>query len=253
MENFKRREGEVVIAHISDLHFGSKNQTKPWDSVRQFLGEIRPELVLVTGDVADSPKRKFFEAAKRSLDAIGAPRYFVCPGNHDRHAKGNKFGRLWDWLSGSSPELFDRTFNSWVAGDREEVVTVGTNPQWRIGIFGLDSSLGADFSARGYANPKDLEIIEGNAPASNADLCFLLVHHHVQSVRKLEEERWVQGVEVLNVMTLVNSGHLLESTCGATINVLLHGHEHASFWARYGSLESGQGECCVLGAGSATG
>lgn len=243
-----------MIAHISDLHFGSRKQSGPWESLGQFLRkEIKPELVLVTGDLADSPKRKLFQAAKKSLDAIGAPRYLVCPGNHDRHTKGNNLGRLWDWLVGSEPEAFNQTFEGFMAGHNEEVVTIGTDPQWRIGIFGLDSSLDAGFSARGYANPEELNLLRGNAPASKADLCFLLVHHHVQSVRKLEENRWAQRAGLFDVMTLVNSGHLLESSCDATINVLLHGHEHAWFWARYGSLENGQGDCCVLGAGSAAG
>ena len=45
----------VTIAHLSDLHFGMKSQTESWRPLTNFLAnELRPDLVLVTGDLADS-------------------------------------------------------------------------------------------------------------------------------------------------------------------------------------------------------
>jgi hypothetical protein len=37
------------------------------------------------------------------------------------------------------------------------------------------------------------------------------------------------------------------------VDLVLHGHEHAANWARYGSLEPGATESCVIAAGSGTG
>ena len=59
--------------------------------------------------------------------------------------------------------------------------------------------------------------------------------------------------DLANLTYLVNSGIFLETLAKAHVDIVLHGHEHAAHWARYGSLEGGKRELCVLGAASATG
>lgn len=56
MRNWKKTfEGQTLIAHISDLHFGSDNQLSCWEKFVNFLkSDIQPGLILVTGDIADS-------------------------------------------------------------------------------------------------------------------------------------------------------------------------------------------------------
>jgi len=85
---------DTVIAHISDLHFGAHNQMECWEIIARFLREqVKPALILATGDIVDSPSGPLYDEAKRALDALQSP-YYVCAGNHDRHAKGNVGRRL---------------------------------------------------------------------------------------------------------------------------------------------------------------
>ena len=87
--------GEVAVAHISDLHFGRSTRAEEvWPEVAEFItSTVRPELVIVTGDLVDSPNDKNYTDAKGALDSLGLP-YLVCSGNHDRYKKGNKVSAL---------------------------------------------------------------------------------------------------------------------------------------------------------------
>ena len=89
-ERIPRYDGEHAIVHLSDLHFGSPNYQEVWSLTNEFLREIEPDLLLVTGDLVDSPKKKLYEEVKKSLDELRI-QYFVCAGNHDRFYRGNQF------------------------------------------------------------------------------------------------------------------------------------------------------------------
>jgi Icc protein len=76
----------IVIAHVSDTHFG--------DSVREpavrtaavmdhlLAMSPRPDVLVVSGDVADHGLPEEYAAARAWLDRWGGP-LAVCPGNHD--------------------------------------------------------------------------------------------------------------------------------------------------------------------------
>jgi 3',5'-cyclic AMP phosphodiesterase CpdA len=71
----------VTLAHLSDLHFGREDPAV----VSALLAELRgepPTLLAVSGDLTQRARRREFEAARRFLDAVPAPRVVV-PGNHD--------------------------------------------------------------------------------------------------------------------------------------------------------------------------
>ncbi len=87
MPNLHLRDGEIGIAHLSDLHFGVGGDKDVWKLLGQILQEVRPELLLVSGDLADTPSQTLFEAARDGLDGFKVP-YRVCLGNHDRFIKG---------------------------------------------------------------------------------------------------------------------------------------------------------------------
>src|SRR5271156_5280643 len=95
----------VKIAHLSDLHFGALGDKAAWNCLLEYLcNEVKPDLVLVTGDLVDTPKRPLFAEAREALENLneklgwikGDPKkYIVCAGNHDRHARGNALP--WRW------------------------------------------------------------------------------------------------------------------------------------------------------------
>lgn len=72
------------IAHLSDLHFGRHDDTVV-DGLSAALTTIRPDAVVISGDLTQRARRRQFIAARAFIDALrgaGLP-VIVVPGNHD--------------------------------------------------------------------------------------------------------------------------------------------------------------------------
>jgi 3',5'-cyclic AMP phosphodiesterase CpdA len=135
------------IIHLSDLHFGAENYKACWQVVEQYLQFLEPDLLLVTGDIADYPSRVIFEEAKHALDSLRVS-YFVCAGNHDRHLKGNVASSLILKVIGKQDAAanFADVFQNHVATPSEfRVADVGNHSRLKIGVLGLESSQFADY------------------------------------------------------------------------------------------------------------
>jgi len=245
----------IRIAHISDPHFGSANQKQVWQPVAIHLRTQSLHFLLVTGDLADSPKRKFFDDAHDALEDLQVP-YLVIPGNHDRFTKGNNFlNKLFRLLSDPS-EYFDQVFQGCVAIPNSVATRPLADATYRrtLRIVGIDSSRNADFFARGYVLPTDMVSVEKTMSGSTgSDLKIALVHHHLLSVRALEEARQGHLASLAEVTTLVNAGSVLESFSANQVSLVLHGHEHMFNCAWYTSASPNNSASCVVGADSITG
>lgn len=83
----------IKIAHISDLHFGPSFDWELWDYVREALKHEEPDVIVVSGDVVDSPWPVLLLQAKRELEDLQSncsdAELFVVPGNHDIAILGN--------------------------------------------------------------------------------------------------------------------------------------------------------------------
>src|SRR5687768_10104926 len=69
------------IAHLSDVHFGRVRQVV-LDPLRRRLEELRPDLLVVSGDITQRARTSEFEAARAYIASRRRPRVVV-PGNHD--------------------------------------------------------------------------------------------------------------------------------------------------------------------------
>ena len=68
--------------HISDLHRGTRPDPERDDALVSLCDELRPELVIASGDLGNRGRRAELEQAKALLDRLPAPALAV-PGNHD--------------------------------------------------------------------------------------------------------------------------------------------------------------------------
>lgn len=73
-----------TIAHISDLHFGTEDDTVSEALVHELDGTSRPlpSVVAISGDLTQRARPGEFRAAKAFLDGLRVP-HVVVPGNHD--------------------------------------------------------------------------------------------------------------------------------------------------------------------------
>ena len=70
------------VLHVSDLHRGSRESAAVDDALVALAGELAPDVVLATGDLANRGRREELERARTLLERAGAPVVAV-PGNHD--------------------------------------------------------------------------------------------------------------------------------------------------------------------------
>jgi 3',5'-cyclic AMP phosphodiesterase CpdA len=91
------------VLHVSDLHFGTREDPAMERALLALLRDVRPELVIASGDLTHRGRRKEHERAERFLRSLGLPLLAV-PGNHDipytfpaRFTRPwQEFERLWE-------------------------------------------------------------------------------------------------------------------------------------------------------------
>lgn len=86
MSNFN---SEVRILHISDLHFGFWFDKDSWEDLSRYIVILKPHLLIITGDLVNSPSRYRLKQAKNRIEELIAKlndpevKVIIVPGNHD--------------------------------------------------------------------------------------------------------------------------------------------------------------------------
>jgi 3',5'-cyclic AMP phosphodiesterase CpdA len=70
-----------TVVHLSDLHFGRVDPIVA-DALRGTVSELRPDVLVVSGDFTQRARTGQFRAARAFLDLLPQPQLIV-PGNHD--------------------------------------------------------------------------------------------------------------------------------------------------------------------------
>lgn len=70
-----------VVLQVSDTHFGTE-QPAVLEAVVALAAQLRPDLVVLSGDITQRARPAQFVAAKAFVDRLGAP-VLAVPGNHD--------------------------------------------------------------------------------------------------------------------------------------------------------------------------
>lgn len=79
---------DIIISHISDLHFNINTKTKDLSKVTQELNKIKPDYIMITGDLIDIPsitnnKNKIKELLSFLSDIAKITKVLISIGNHD--------------------------------------------------------------------------------------------------------------------------------------------------------------------------
>jgi 3',5'-cyclic AMP phosphodiesterase CpdA len=74
----------VQLLHVSDLHFGALADLEQIEGLEQMLPDLRPDAVVITGDLSQRARHGEFQRARALVQAAArtAP-VLVIPGNHD--------------------------------------------------------------------------------------------------------------------------------------------------------------------------
>jgi 3',5'-cyclic AMP phosphodiesterase CpdA len=72
----------TVLLHLSDLHFGTERQSVV-DALLRLVDTVRPDLIVMSGDLTQRARRHQFDAARAFSARFGATPFLTIPGNHD--------------------------------------------------------------------------------------------------------------------------------------------------------------------------
>src|SRR3954471_6030249 len=70
------------ILHVSDLHFGARDDPILEQGLASLIERVSPEIVIASGDLTHRGQRDQHERAAGFLRRLGAP-VLAVPGNHD--------------------------------------------------------------------------------------------------------------------------------------------------------------------------
>jgi 3',5'-cyclic AMP phosphodiesterase CpdA len=70
-----------TLVHLSDLHFGRVDRALV-EPLSELVGRMKPDVVVVSGDLTQRARTEQFKDARRFLDSLPSPQ-IVVPGNHD--------------------------------------------------------------------------------------------------------------------------------------------------------------------------
>jgi predicted MPP superfamily phosphohydrolase len=109
-------EGEVRVVHLSDVHIGSFYGTRFLRKVVEVTNSLDPDMVVITGDLADGA-HPYTGETFRPLNDVKAPVYYVT-GNHEHYAG------LSDVLASLEQTKVHRLTNSMVVDQGIQVIGV---------------------------------------------------------------------------------------------------------------------------------
>ena len=201
------------IAQISDIHCGELTfDVHLLESAIKRINAMRPDVVVIAGDMTASGYEWEFEDAARWLDEIEPPKVII-PGNHDSRNVGYVH---FEQYFGQRFSLFRKEFE----GLRAECLQATG-----VTIVAVDSS-SPDLDDGHVGREHYAWIAEQFAQEPN-DLKVLAIHHHMVSIPGTGRER--------NIIT--DAGDLLAELTKLDIDVVLSGHKHVPFfWGLNGML-----------------
>jgi 3',5'-cyclic AMP phosphodiesterase CpdA len=131
------------ILHVSDLHFGPRDDPAVHEAIRGFVARAEPELIVATGDLTHRGRAAQHDRAATFLRSLGTPVVAV-PGNHDiPYSFPARFTHPW--------REFDRVWETTEPVYTTEAVhLVGVNSvrPWRHQSGGVDDAQLARVSRR---------------------------------------------------------------------------------------------------------
>jgi len=216
------------LVHLSDLHFGAHDE-RLVEAVEQHVDDIKPDLVVISGDFTQRARTEQFEQACEFLDRLRQRGHEVLavPGNHDVP--------LYDVLRRFlSPLARYRRFIDDTLCPFVELPGVA--------VLGINTARSLTFKD-GRINEGQVDFIRDTFDRTSRDVFRILVTHHPLFALPVGEQ----------VEAPVGRQELaLDAVSDAGVDLLLAGHTHHAASHDASDLVTRAGGVLVVQAGTAT-
>ncbi len=182
----------MIIVQISDIHCGPTEiflKTKLTEAISE-INALKPDVVILAGDLTENGIKSEFEEAKRFIDQITCPTKIFTMGNHDARHTGFI---IFEELFGKPGGIFD--------GDSYTIVYVNTaRPDRDEGRISRDQ----------------MELIEKAFTGSREKINILVMHHHLIPIPDTGLEKAI----------VEDAGDVLKAVSNLHTDLVLSGHRH---------------------------
>ncbi|MGQ0771699.1 MAG: metallophosphoesterase family protein [Nitrososphaerota archaeon] len=180
----------MIIVQLSDIHVGSQFREDVFEKVIKEVNALRPDAIIVTGDLTNEGLSKEYEKCKKLLMRLETKKIITISGNHDYRNTG--------YL------LFKKHFPFETVNELSNdviVVTLGTaRPDRDEGEVGYRQNLWLERTMKKYEHK----------------IKILAMHHHLVGIPDTGSAR----VEV------IDAGDVLRTILATKVNMVLCGHKH---------------------------
>lgn len=199
----------VRLMHLSDIHFGREDRLA-LEETRKFAERLKPDAIIVAGDITQKGRRSEFAAAREWFDGLDFP-VIVAPGNHDTpltHLAAravNPFGRYSRYMDGLDAvgrlvELHDGAIRICALNTARGVQA---RLNWADGVIDIDD-LAASLNL----------LSKGPEDAWRLLICHHPLHEPGNSQVSVETRR---------------GAHALDMCAAANVDAIFTGHIHDAF------------------------
>ena len=184
----------MKIVQLSDIHVGSQFQEDVFAKVVDEVNSLKPEAVVITGDLTNEGLLKEYERCKNLISKINVKKIIAISGNHDYRNTGYLlFKKFFPFESVN--ELSDDVV----------LVTVGTaRPDRNEGEVGYRQNLWLERTMKKYKDKVKI----------------VAMHHHLIAIPDTGSDQ----------LTVVDAGDVLRTVLDTKVDIVLCGHKHRP-WA----------------------
>ena len=192
----------MIIVQLSDIHVGSQFQESVFETVIQEVNALKPDAVIVTGDLTNEGLSKEYVKAKSLLSRLDTQKIIAISGNHDYRNTG--------YL------LFKKHFPFEAVNELDDdvvVVTLGTaRPDRDEGEVGYRQNLWMEKTLTKYPETKPK---------------IIAMHHHLIGIPDTGTDKII----------ILDAGDTLRTCLHSGVDLVLCGHKHRPWVWNLGRLE----------------
>jgi 3',5'-cyclic AMP phosphodiesterase CpdA len=190
----------LEIVQLSDIHIGSLFVQGAFDSVVEEVNKLKPDAIVVTGDLTDDGLLFQFEKARNELKRFSCPNVIVLAGNHDyRHTGYLLFKKFF-----ATKQVYE--FPDAV------VLTLGTaRPDRDEGEVGYRQNLWMEKTLARY----------------DSKVKIVAMHHHLIGIPDTGTDKII----------ILDAGDALRTCLQSKVDLVLCGHKHRPWTWKLGTLE----------------
>jgi 3',5'-cyclic AMP phosphodiesterase CpdA len=225
------------IIQISDLHIGGLFKQDAFDIlVEEINNDLKPDVLIVSGDLTDDGLVFQFEKARDELSKLKCDNLIIFPGNHDyRHTGYLLFKEYFPIAKPDSAKVYEYKDNNSDNKNLQRVIvtTIDTaRPDRDEGEVGHVQNLWLNKTLKKYdknkiQNSNDDNNVKRNNK-NNQIKKIVAMHHHLIAI---------PDTGYTNVVGISDAGDILRTCLENDVDLVICGHKHRPWLWNLGSMK----------------